>query len=198
MKAIIIGASGLTGSALVEELIHSPMFEKIVIFGRRSVRIVHNKIEEHIIDFEQTEQWKHLVQGDVLFSCLGTTLKKAKTKTNQFTIDYTYQFQFATIAAENGVSTYVLVSSVGANSKSRFFYLRIKGKLEDDVKKIPFQNIHVLKPNILDGAREDKRRNEAFGLKIIKAFNRIGLLKKMKPTHVKDLAKMMIQKATGS
>lgn len=190
--AIIIGASGATGKELVKQLITNEFYISIKLFVRKSTNFIHPKIEEHIVDFEHIENWKNLIQGDDLFSALGTTIKIAKSKQNQFNIDYNYQFNFAKFAAENKVNNYALVSAYGANSKSLIFYSKIKGELEDAVKLLNFNQIHIFRPGILDRKTQDNRKMEKLSLKIIHFFNKIGFLKSQKPLPVKVLAKKMI------
>ncbi len=190
--ANIIGASGLVGHKLLVQLLDHPEFEKVRVFVRRSTGMVHPKLEEQIIDFDQTESWKSLVQGDVLFSTLGTTIKTAKTKENQYRVDFTYQYEFAKAAAENGISAYLLVSSMGANPKSSVFYSRMKGELEDAVAKLPFQKLFIIRPSILDGNRQEKRAGEKVGL-ILSRFVTRFILRAYKPTPVDLLASKMIR-----
>ena len=189
--ANIIGASGLVGHQLLIQILDHPEFEKVRIFVRRPSGISHPKLEEQIIDFDRTESWKPLVQGDVLFSTLGTTIKTAKTKENQYRVDFTYQYEFAKAASENGVSTYLLVSSMGANPKSSVFYSRMKGELEEVVAKLPFQKLFIIRPSILDGDRQEKRAGEKVGL-ILSRFVTRFILKVYKPTPVNLLASKMI------
>ena len=190
--ANVIGASGLVGHELLVQLLDHPEFEKVRIFVRRTTNMVHPKLDEQIIDFDQTESWKSLVTGDVLFSTLGTTIKTAKTKENQYRVDFTYQFEFAKAAAENGIPTYLLVSSMGANPKSSVFYSRMKGELEDAVAKLPFEKLIIIRPSILDGDRQEKRAGEKFGL-ILTRFVTKFILKVYKPTPVDLLASKMIR-----
>lgn len=190
--AIIIGATGLTGSQLVDLLLHDNRFNKIIVFGRRSIGINNPKLEEHIIDFDQPAHWRDLVKGDVLYSALGTTLKAVGSQDAQYRIDYTYQYQFAEAAASNQVSTYVLVSSAGANPSSLGFYIRMKGELERDIKKLPFKHIQIIQPGPLDGDRKEDRKAERFSLKVLKFFNKLGILNKYKPIHVRIVAQKMI------
>jgi len=190
--AIIIGATGLTGTQLVDLLINDTRFNKILVFGRRSIEIQNPKIEEHIIDFDHPEYWKDLVQGDVLFSALGTTLKAVGSQDAQYRIDYTYQYQFAVAAASNNVATYVLVSSAAANPDSVNFYMRMKGELERDIKKLPFKHIQIIQPGPLDGDRKEYRKMERLSLKTLKYFNKLGLFNKYKPIHVRIVAQKMI------
>lgn len=189
--ANIIGASGLVGHQLLIQILDHPEFEKVRIFVRRPSGISHPKLEEQIIDFEQPESWRPLVKGDVLFSTLGTTIKTAKTKENQYRVDFTYQYEFAKAASGNGIPTYLLVSSMGANPKSSVFYSRIKGELEDAVAKLPFQRLFIIRPSILDGDRQEKRAGEKFGL-ILSRFVTKFILRVYKPTPVNLLASKMI------
>jgi len=189
--ANIIGSTGLVGHQLLTQILDHPEFEKVRIFVRRASGISHPKLEEQLIDFDLPESWKHLVKGDVLFSTLGTTIKTAKTKENQYRVDYTYQYEFAKVASENGVSAYLLVSSLGANPKSSVFYSRIKGELEDAVAKLPFRKLVIIRPSILDGDRQEKRAGEKVGL-ILSRFVTRFILKVYKPTPVNLLASKMI------
>lgn len=189
--ANVIGASGLVGQQLVAQLLAHPEFEKVRSFVRRPSGIVHPKLEELVVDFDRPESWKRFVKGDVLFSTLGTTIKTAKTKANQYRVDFIYQFDFANAASENGVGVYVLVSSLGADPKSSVFYSRMKGELDEAVAKLPFQKIVIFRPSILDGDRKEKRRGEKVGL-ILSHFLTHFILKKYRPTPVDVLASRMI------
>lgn len=190
--ANVIGASGLVGQQLLNQLLGNPEFEKTRIFVRRKSGFIHPKLEEKVIDFDQPESWKHLVQGDVLFSTMGTTIKTAKTKENQYRVDFTYQYEFAKAASENGVGAYVLVSSMGANPKSSVFYSRIKGELEEAVSRLSFRKLIIFRPSILDGDRKEKRSGEKIGLAISRFVTQF-VLKKYKPTPVNVLAGKMIR-----
>lgn len=189
--ANIIGASGLVGQQLLAQLLNHPRYIKVRSFVRRPSGVIHPKLEEIIIDFNQPDSWNILVQGDVLFSTLGTTLKTAGSKENQYRVDYTYQYEFAKAAAQNGVVTYVLVSSMGANAKSSVFYSRMKGELEEAVSKLGFKRIIIFRPSILEGQRTENRIGEKIALAISRVLTRF-MLKKYRPTPVDVLAKRMI------
>jgi len=194
--ANVIGGTGFIGQNLVNQLLFHSEFEKVRIFVRRKTRFIHTNLEEIIIDFDQPESWKHLVQGDVLFSILGTTLKTVRTRKSKYRVGYTNQYEFARAAAENGVSTYILVSSVGANSKSLFFYSRMKGKLEEEVARLNFRKLFILRPSILDGPRSERRLGEKFRLfnsRLLYSLN----LKKFRPTPVNVLTSKMIRLSVG-
>lgn len=190
--ALVIGAIGLVGEQLVLLLLDHPEFEKVVVFGRRKSGLNHSKLVEELIDFDRPESWAALVKGDVLFSTLGTTIKTAKTKENQYRVDFTYQYEFAKAASQNGVPVYVLVSSLGADSKSSVFYSRMKGELDEAVSRLPFQKTIIVRPSILDGNRKEKRPAEKIGLAIMRALTKV-ILKKYRPTPVDLLASQMIR-----
>jgi len=190
--AIVIGATGLVGTQLIQLLLADERFSVVSILGRRSTGIQHPKLQEHIINFDHPEDWKHLVTGDVLFSALGTTLKQAGSKEAQYKIDHTYQYNVAKAAAENGVPVYVLVSAAMSSENSRIFYSRMKGELERDVKQLPFQYIHILQPGMLAGDRKENRTGEKIGTAVIKFLNTLGIAKKQKPVHASIVAQAMI------
>ena len=191
MKALVIGATGATGKDLVKQLCQDSDFDEIDIFVRRRSDFHHEKVKAHLVDFDHPEEWKHLVKGDVAFSCLGTTLKSAGSKENQKVIDYDYQFNFAKAAKENNVQDYILVSAYGASPDSKIFYSRIKGELEEAVKNLKFEKTTIFKPGMLERKNTD-RNGEVFGLKIIKFLNKFGLFKSQKPLPTSVLAKAMI------
>lgn len=192
--ALVIGATGLVGEQLILKLFEHPEFENVVVLSRRKTGLDHPKLEEILIDFNQPESWKDLVKGDVAFSSLGTTIKAAKTKENQYRVDYTYQYEFAKAASGNGVPAYVLVSSLGANPKSSVFYSRMKGELDEAVAKLPFPKTVIVRPSILDGNRKEKRLAEKVSLAIMRFLSKI-ILKKYRPTPVDLLTDSMIKLA---
>jgi NAD dependent epimerase/dehydratase family. len=191
-KAIVIGGSGMIGTQLIKQLIEGEEYSEVISLVRRSSGIINSKLKEYIIDFDQPESWKNLVSGDTLFSTLGTTIANAKTKDAQFKVDFTYQYNVAEIAAQNSVPSYVLISSAGANSKSKAFYLSTKGKLEDKVKQLSFNTVSILQPGQLDGDRKENRTAERISLSIMYAFNKIGLFRKYRPIQASLVAKAMI------
>lgn len=193
--ALVIGATGLVGSHLVQQLLSNDRFSTIISFVRKNSGIHHSKLIEHVIQFNKPETWDHLVKGDVLFSALGTTMKKAKTKAAQYEVDYTYQYQFAKAAANNQVNMYVLISSAGANAKSSIFYSRIKGELENEIKKLPFYHIHIIQPGVLTGQRSESRLAENLAVKVLNVVHHIPGLSGYKPIHGATVAKAMINAA---
>ena len=192
LHAIVIGATGATGKELVIRLLEDSDFSSVSIFVRKKPTISHKKLKTYEIAFSKISDFRELIKGDVLFSCLGTTLKTAGSKLNQYKVDYTYQYEFAKYASENGVNLYSLVSSTGANSKSSFFYPKMKGELEDSVKNLTFKTIHIFQPPILIRQAELMRAGEKFAIKIFRSLNNLGILKSQKPLPVSTLANRMV------
>ena len=194
LEALVIGATGATGQQLVTCLLEDTAFSKVTVFVRRTPNLNHKKLIVNEIEFSRLEAYTDLIKGDVLFSCLGTTLKKAGSKDKQYLVDYAYQLEFAKIASKNKVSQYALVSSIGANKNSFFFYPKIKGELEEAVKKLPFKTIHIFQPPTLIRQKELMRTGEKIAIKIFKVLNSIGILKPQRPLPVSTLAELMINK----
>jgi len=191
-NALVIGATGATGQEIVSQLLEDDSFNSVSIFVRKYPNITHNKLKTYLIDFSKVKDYKDLIKGDVLFSCLGTTLRDAGSKDKQYSVDYTYQYEFAKIASDNGVPIYSLVSSTGANENSPFFYPKIKGKLEEAVKKLPFKTIQIFQPPTLIRQKNLIRLGEKIGIKIFGFLNSLGILKSQKPLPVSNLAKFMV------
>ena len=189
--ALLVGATGATGKDLLDLLLNDKDFHQVDIFTRRGLEVQHKKLRVHVIDFDKPDQWKHLVKGDVLFSCLGTTLKAAGSKEAQWKIDYDYQYNFAKAARQNNVESYVLVSASNASPNSSFFYVRMKGQLEDAVKALGFNKLIIFNPPLLIRKNSD-RSMEVAGKKILQFFNKIGFFLSQKPLPTEILAQAMI------
>ncbi|MFZ4928703.1 NAD(P)H-binding protein [Chryseobacterium sp. Mn2064] len=192
MKALVIGATGATGKDLVNQLLQDQDFEEVNIFVRKPVDIQNERLKVHIVNFEKPEEWKGMVKGDVAFSCLGTTLKDAGSKEAQKKVDFDYQYEFAKAAKENDVEDYILVSAYGANPQSKIFYSKMKGELEEAVKKLHFNKITIFKPGMLE-RKNSERTGEVLGSRIIRFANKLGLLESQKPLPTDILAKAMIK-----
>lgn len=191
LTANVIGGTGLVGKQLVRLLLENKDFERVRIFVRRESGIRHPKLEQHIIDFRKNETWENLLKGDVLFSALGTTQKQEGSKEKEYEVDFTFNLKFAQKAKEKGIENYVLVSSVGANSKSKIFYTRMKGELDDAVAGLGFKNLVVLRPSSLVGEREKKRMAETLSVPVVTFITRF-MMKKYRPIKDEIVAKAMI------
>ena len=190
--ALVIGATGASGQEIVKFLLKDPIYDTVNIFVRRKVDSTNFKLNVNVIDFSQLHLYKDLIKGDILFSALGTTLKDAGTKEKQFLVDYPYQYDFAKIASDNGVDTLSLISSIGANKKSFFFYPKIKGKLEESIKLLPFKKIQIYQPPSLIRQVELMRFGEKISVQLFQWLYSIGLFKSLKPISVTFLASKIV------
>ncbi|MBQ3440131.1 MAG: NAD(P)H-binding protein [Bacteroidales bacterium] len=194
MKALVIGATGAVGKDLVEQLLKDDSFERVDVFVRREMPLLSSKLVSHVVDFDHPEIWAELLTGDVLFSCLGTTIKAAGSQDAQWKVDYTYQYDAARAARANGVRQYILVSSVGADAKSKIFYSRMKGQLDEDVEKLGFPGCFILRPPSLIRKGSD-RFGEKVGVVVLKALNAIGLMRSWTPMPTEEVAAAMVRLA---
>ena len=194
MKALVIGATGAVGKDLVQQLLEDGSFERVDIFVRRQVNVSSDKLVVHVVDFDHPETWAGELQADVLFSCLGTTIKAAGSQEAQWKVDYTYQYEAAKAARTNGVKTYVLVSSVGANAKSKVFYTKMKGALDEAVQQLGFEGCFILRPPSLI-RKGSNRFGEKVGIVALRGFNAIGLMRNYTPMPTEAVAAAMIRLA---
>lgn len=160
-KAMVIGATGLVGELLVHSLLEHPAYSLVRVLVRRPLEPQHPKLEQHVVDWEQLESQDHLFDGiDDLYCCLGTTIKKAGSQDNFRQVDYHYPVRAATIAKQHGVSQMLVISSMGASADSRVFYSRTKGEMEDALSDIGFPSLHIFRPSLILGDRNEKRFGE--------------------------------------
>ncbi len=191
--AVVLGGTGLVGSFLIKELIKDEQCTSIKFITRRKTVTRHPKLEECIIDFNKTEDYIKYIKGDVLFSCLGTTLKQAGSKEQQYLVDYTYQYQAAKIAADNNVQSYVLVSSPWAKLASSNYYRKMKAQLEESILQLKFEKTIIIKPNGLIGKRTQPRLGEKFALRFFTFLSRIiPALREYTPIEAKKVAEVML------
>lgn len=190
MKALIIGATGATGKDLVNVLLQDPAYTEVVIFVRRPSGMAHPKLHEVLTDFDKLEDVSASINGDVLFSCLGTTLKAAGSKEKQMHIDFEIPSLFAEIAKRNGVSRMVLLSAYGASATSNVFYSRIKGQLEEKMASLAFDLYIVFRPGLLLRKYTD-RVGERLSAGVLGFLNRLGLIRKFRPLPTEILAEKL-------
>ncbi|RVU83449.1 NAD-dependent epimerase/dehydratase family protein [Leucothrix sargassi] len=193
--AIVLGATGLVGSNLVEQLSKAQGIEKVIAITRRSTEYTSEKIINEVINFDELAKYSDVFKGDILFSCLGTTIKQAGSVAAQRVVDYDYQYDVAKMSAENGVGHYILLSSSGANASSKSAYLKMKGELEQDVVLLPFERISILQPSLLTGERNHFRLGEVVGSWILPALCKLPFLRKYRPITGEEVANKMVSVA---
>jgi uncharacterized protein YbjT (DUF2867 family) len=179
-KALVMGATGLVGKEIIQQLLDHPAYSTVVALTRRPLDFSHPKLQVVVCDFNKPDA--SLLTGDEIYSALGTTRRKAGSKSAQYQVDYTYGFEFGRLAAANGVGKFLLVSSVGANRHSSIFYLQTKGALETDLEELPFRMLGIVRPSILSGKRAEFRPLERLGLHVM------NLLRLVTPLRYQPIA----------
>ncbi|WP_077211943.1 oxidoreductase [Bacillus dakarensis] len=169
--ALIAGASGLVGSELLQILLQAEEYEKVYALVRRPLGLQHSKLTEVLCDFEQLEGVQDYFQVHDVFCCLGTTIKKAKTKEAMYKVDVEYPLAIAKLAQEKGAHHFLLISSMNANPRSKIWYPKMKGDLEEKIKEIPYQAISIFRPSLLLGNREEFRLGENAAAKIFQGMS---------------------------
>ena len=180
------------GRALIELLVSADHIEKVITLTRRQALHPSAKVCNHVIDFDRINDYVSLFQGDVLFSCLGPTLKQAGCYDEQRKVDLDYQLTAAELAACNGVSHYVLVSSSGANANSKNPYLKMKGELEEKANTLPFKRITLLQPSLLLGKRSELRVAEKIAGWLLPVLCMIPGLRPYRPISAEQVARRML------
>lgn len=158
--ALIAGATGLIGSQLLPLLLNSDRYERVKTLTRSTLHLEHPKLENHIVNFDQLSSSGHLLKADDVFCCLGTTMKKARSKETFREVDYTYPLELAKLSKQHGARQYLLVSALGANKNSSIFYNIVKGEVEEAIETVGFESFHIFRPSLLLGPRTEHRSGE--------------------------------------
>ena len=195
--AIILGSTGLTGKALLYQILQDEQFSKVILFLRKELNIKDAKLIQHCIDFNHLDKYKDLIKGDVIFCCLGTTIKTAGSQEAFKKVDFDYPTEFAKIAKQNGIPTFILQSSLGADYTSNNFYLKVKGETEQFINNLSFPAFSTFRPSMLLGNRPEFRLGEYVGKIVMQLFSFvfIGKLKRYKAIHVNQVANAMIKQS---
>lgn len=193
--ALIIGSTGLTGSHLLQILLESPKYDKVISFVRKKGELSHTKLQEHIINFDNPTEYCDLVRGDDFFCTIGTTIKQAGSKDAFKKVDFNYPKEFANCAQDNGIKQYLFISAMGADSASSNFYSKTKGQIEDFLKQSSIPSVSIMRPSLLLGDRDEFRLAESIGGAVMKilSFAFVGPLKKYKAIKGATLAKAMYE-----
>lgn len=195
--AIVLGATGLTGSLLLKRLLEDSSYTSIKLFSRKSSGIASPKIKEFIGDMLHLEEFKSDFKADVVFVCIGTTSAKTKDRAIYRAIDYGIPVAASRLARANQIPTFLVISSLGANPKSHIFYSKTKGEMEQAVLQQKIPRTYILRPSLILGDRGEKRFGESFGALVLK-FSQIfmiGRLKKYRAIQADVIASAMISLA---
>lgn len=196
--AIVIGATGLIGSALLKQLIANKAFSQITAISRRPIELKADTLHNVVTDFDQLDAVRESFTGDCLFCCMGTTRKQAGSLAAQYKVDVDYPLQAARLAREQGVKHFLLVSSMSANSGSRSAYLRMKGELEDGVRALAFERLSIFQPSLLLGERQQRRTGEYFAGKVMPSFCLLPGLRRYRPISGDQVAQSMIARSLNA
>ncbi|WP_232783024.1 NAD(P)H-binding protein [Bacillus sp. BA3] len=158
--ALILGATGVVGTQLVKQLSNSKIYSEIHLLTRREMKFTEPKCTGHVVDFDNLSQYAYLFNVTDVFICLGTTIKKAKSKESFRKVDYDYIIEAAKMAKTSNVEKLLVITAMGANSKSKFFYSRVKGDLEGTLQRLEMNTVHIFRPSLLLGEREEFRAGE--------------------------------------
>lgn len=188
--ALIVGSTGLIGNILLQKLINSDVYEKVISIVRKPSGITHSKLEERIIDFEQLDKLD--LKADDVFCCLGTTMKKAGSKGAFYKVDYEYPVMVAKLAKRNGAKQYALITAIGADKKSMFYYNRVKGDVEKSIEEIGFDTFLIYRPSMLLGDRKESRLGESIGQVVMTTLDFL-IPKKYKAIQGEKVANAMLQ-----
>ena len=193
--SIIVGSTGLVGGNVIKVL--SNKKQRAIALTRRSIPNLPPNITEMIIDFDAFEKNGSLPSCINVFICLGTTIKTAGSKENFRKVDIDYCLSIAKKAKESGAETLSLISSIGANSSSKNFYLKTKGELEESIQRIGFSTVNIFRPSFLVGERSEKRLAEKIAINLAKIMDLflIGTASKYRSVKAESLAKTMVLKA---
>jgi len=192
--ALIFGSSGLIGNHLLDFILKDNYYQKIKLFVRSNIDIKDSRIEIIYDDFTNIDNLKNTIVGDDCFFCIGTTKKDTPNKNEYRRIEYDIPVNIAKIAKLNSINSFYYVSSMGANSNVSNSYLRNKGEVEDELAKLNFNKLAILKPSLLLGNRKKFRLGERIAQLIMTklTFIFMGKMKKYKPIKAIDVVKAMI------
>jgi len=192
--AIVLGATGLTGGLLLNKLLDDKRYDLIKVFSRKATGIKHKRIKEYLGDIIDLESFEKEFYADEVFCCIGTTASKTPSKDIYRSIDFGIPVKAAKLCIKNGISSFLVLSSLGANSKSNVFYNKTKGEMEQEVIKQGVKNTYILRPSMILGKRNENRSGEKIGKFLMQSFQFIfiGKLKKYKAIEADKIAKTMI------
>jgi len=193
--ALLAGATGLIGNHCLDFLLNDNAYDSVNILVRKEIQLKRPKLRQLVVNFDKLNEYASSIKADDVFCCLGTTIKKAGSQANFKKVDLEYPVEIARIALENGAGQYLFVTAIGADKSSLVFYNRVKGEVEQTVKKLPYKSIHIFRPSLLLGERQEHRSGEKFGTALYHLTSPlfIGPLKKYKAIEGKAVAGAMAE-----
>lgn len=199
MKVILIGATGLVGAEVLKLLLEDAAFTEVTVYARKPLPVTHDKLTLVQGELAALPAHREALQGDVYVSCLGTTIKTAGSRENFRKVDFHGVMSFARIAVSSRAKKFILVSSSGADARSRVFYSRVKGETEKALKDLALKSLVIFRPGLLIGEREEKRAGEKFAIgsfRVLRFFSPKTFSRKL-GTPVEALARRILEEAKG-
>lgn len=193
MKLLLVGATGLVGSHVLALALNDARISKIVVLTRNVIE-AHPKVEMIVTDFDDLVQTATNWDVDSVICTLGTTMSKAKNKTQFRLVDYNYPLAIAKMANHNGILSFVLNSSMGADPSSHYFYMKVKGDIEQAIRKLNYNSLTIIRPGLIEGDRNEQRLGEQIMMSLLKLFG--GLLPtRLQLNPVQKIAAKMLEAA---
>ncbi len=158
--AVIAGSTGLIGKQLLQLLLDDPEYHLVKAITRTPLELKHVKLQNIVADFNRLGEYADRISGDVVFCCLGTTMKKAGSKEAFRKVDYVYPIELANVTHASGAQQFLLVSALGADKKASIYYNKVKGEVEEAIGKVGFRSYHIFRPSLLLGPRNESRPGE--------------------------------------
>ncbi|MFJ7668629.1 NAD-dependent epimerase/dehydratase family protein [Lysinibacillus sp. NPDC097195] len=192
-SAIVVGATGLTGTSLIEQLCEHDDYVSVIVIARRELQYKHPKLEVKIRNFDTLEE-RDIEFAHELYCCLGTTIKKAGSREAFEKVDFEYPLAIASLAKKRGIPHMLVITAMGANEQSSIYYNRVKGKLEQALFELGLQRLSIIRPSLLVGQRQEFRFGEKVGEKLLKLAKPllVGPLKRVRSIEASQVAKAMI------
>ena len=197
MRVMLLGATGLTGGKVLQGLLGREEVSQVVALVRHKLPTLHDKLDQHEVDFDRLEDQAGLFDVDAIICCLGTTIKKAGSQDQFRKVDLGYPLKAAELGRSHGVRAFILMSAIGASSSSTIFYNRVKGELEDALRELDYPYLSIYHPSLLLGDRKEQRTAETLGIKAMPLVNRllIGPLDKYRGIEAQTVASAMVNEA---
>jgi uncharacterized protein YbjT (DUF2867 family) len=192
--ALLAGGTGLIGNELLKLLLNDSSYSSVVAISRKPLSVTHAKLTVVIIDFKTLDKFSPALKPDDVFCCVGTTMAKAGSKEKFYEVDFKYPLELAQVTSRLGAKQFLLVSALGADKDSSIYYNKVKGELEEAIRTIDFQAIHIFRPSLLLGPRSERRPGEDVAKIFFKIF---GFLvpRKYRAIDAVKVAKSMVEHA---
>lgn len=185
--ALILGATGLVGGELLDQLLDDPSYERVVVITRRPTGRTHAKLDEQVFELAHIERHADVFAVHHIFCALGTTIRQAGSQERFRHVDHDSVLMAARAGRARGARHFLVVSSLGANPKSRVFYNRVKGEVENDLRALVYPSLTLARPSLLLGDRDEFR----FGESIAKVFGWF-MPPHWRPIQARDVARALI------